>query len=39
MIVVDVIPLRDREGDEGVRDRNSVHTEIEKTEKETETKA
>ena len=39
LIVVNVIPLRDREGDEGVRDRNSVHTEIEKTEKETETKA
>ena len=36
--VENVIPLRDREGDEGVRDRNSVHTEIE-TEKETETKA
>ena len=33
MIVADVIPLRDREGDEGVRDRNSVKTEIEETEK------
>ena len=33
LIVADVIPLRDREGDEGVRDRNSVQREIEETEK------
>ena len=38
-IFVNVIPLRDRKGDEGVRDRNSVQREIEETGKETETKA